>query len=81
MKQPLAVAEDAWLESADGKLCSAPDTLLTALSARQCLENRLRRAFDAGWEAKEQHLAATLLIAERLADPVQDARNSDEPES
>lgn len=59
-RHPLAVAEDTWFESAEGLSCADTYTLPTAPDkARQYLNNRLRRAFEAGWNAKERDAAAT----------------------
>lgn len=53
-RHPLAVAEDAWLDSPEGLKCADGYTLPSnPQSAREFLVNRLRLAFEAGWEARE----------------------------
>ena len=48
MKSELAKARDKWLGSKDGKECCGGTT------RGQYLQNRLERAFIAGWDACEQ---------------------------
>jgi len=50
MKSKLAKARDRWLQSDEGKRC------LKGKTSGQYLENRLRLAFIAGWDACEQAL-------------------------
>jgi len=47
-KSPLAKARDKWLFSEEGKRC------LEGKTSGQYLENRLRLAFIAGWNACEK---------------------------
>lgn len=53
-KHPLAIAWEEWLASDEGKAAANPDTLPVITSGRQFLENRLKRAFDAGVAAAEK---------------------------
>jgi hypothetical protein len=48
-RHPQAVALDKWLESEDGRKCLSPG------AHGQYLRNRLMRAFQAGWDAHEEH--------------------------
>lgn len=49
----VVAAWQAWKDSPEGQNCSNPETLGNTLSARQYLENRLERAFQAGVKAAE----------------------------
>lgn len=51
-RHPQAVALDKWLETDEGKTCTEP--VLLNQYQRTYLENRIRRAFAAGWDACEQ---------------------------
>lgn len=48
MPHPLVTAFDDWLVSSDGLSCN------TGQASGVYLENRLQRAFEAGWEAREK---------------------------
>ncbi len=54
VRHPAAVALDKWLESDEGKGCTEPTTLNAPAMQRHYLENRLKRAFNAGWCAAER---------------------------
>lgn len=49
-----------WLDSEEGRKASDPQTLGTTLSARQYLENRLERAFQAGIKAAAKDAAKSV---------------------
>lgn len=52
-KHPKAIAWDAWIESDEGKgACKAYD--FTNPGFWKYLENRLSRAFSAGWDARDK---------------------------
>jgi len=54
MKSELAEARDKWLESDEGKKCGNPQSLCSSNfrpSTKQYLQNRLKVAFIAGWNA------------------------------
>ena len=53
-RHPQAVALDKWLESDDGKRC-INDSLLRHSKDSYYLENRIKTAFAAGWEAAEEN--------------------------
>lgn len=46
-------AFNAWLESTEFKGSSDPTSLKAPSDQRQYLENRLKRAFEAGWNARD----------------------------
>lgn len=48
---PYKRALDAFLNSPEGISCSEPTSLQAPTSMRSYIENRLKRAFDAGWNA------------------------------
>lgn len=54
-KHPAVIAQDAWLTSPEGVRCAAPTLPLSG--GAYYLENRLRLAFMAGWNAAEILLA------------------------
>ena len=60
-KHPAATARDQWLESAEGKSCTQPTTLNAPEMMRHYLENRLQKAFAAGWCACEKHKRAAAM--------------------
>lgn len=51
-RHPLAIKWDEWLASKEGEECRQANTL--AHNTNTYLENRLRRAFDAGVKAREE---------------------------
>lgn len=67
-KHPAAVARDKWLESPEGVSATQPTTLNAPAFQRQYLENRLTRAFAAGWVACEKHQRAAAVSNTKLTD-------------
>jgi len=59
-KHPAATALESWLNSAEGKSATQPTTLNAPEMMRHYLENRLHRAFNAGWRAAEKHKSKTV---------------------
>lgn len=53
----LAIALKRWLDSPKSATCRDTGTLKAPPSSGQYLENRLRLAFLAGWDAAEKALA------------------------
>jgi hypothetical protein len=52
MSTPYKNSLDAWLDSDEFMTSSDPATLRAPSEQRQYLENRLKRAFEAGWNAR-----------------------------
>ena len=50
-RHPQSIALDAWLDSGEGQQC------LASSASGAYLRNRLTRAFQAGWNANERHVA------------------------
>lgn len=53
-RHPEVLAWDQWASSDDGSPLADPTTLYAPADKRLYLENRLRRAFHAGWMAAER---------------------------
>ena len=54
-RHPAAIARDKWMGSETFLGLSNPKTLGASAAQRQYLENRLQWAFQAGWDAHEEH--------------------------
>lgn len=70
LRNDLAKALDDWFESKSGKEASWGATMGLSGYLEQYLRNRLRRAFVAGWEARErteQQRAPSKSQAKRIA--------------
>lgn len=50
VRHPMALAMDQWFESDQGKQCARPQ-ILKEPGLAQFLDNRLKLAFRAGWQA------------------------------
>lgn len=57
-KHPAEIARDKWLASPEGVAATQPTTINAPAHQRQYLENRLTRAFAAGWAACEKNQCA-----------------------
>ena len=54
-RHPAAIDLDKWLKNGEGMNATDPMTLGVAPTFQQYLENRIKRAFNAGWCAGEIH--------------------------
>jgi hypothetical protein len=54
VRHPFAVAWGDWIGGDEGKSCSAPTTLNAPAMQAHYLENRMHRAFAAGWRAAQK---------------------------
>lgn len=62
-RHPAAIALDKWLEGPEGKAGTEPTTLNAPAMQRQYLENRLKRAFNAGWVRRRETKTESPMIA------------------